>query len=81
MKTYKLHTSIKCSACVDKINNRFASIPQILFFNVDLEDIKKTVTVEVTDDFSERKVKEALKELGYYAITPKKSFLERLFGG
>jgi copper chaperone CopZ len=80
MKTYKLYTSIKCAACVEKINKRIESFPQILSFKADLEDEKKTVTVQVTDDFSERKVKEVLKELGYYAITPKKSFFEKLFG-
>lgn len=80
MKKYKLYTSVKCEVCIDKINTQFSRFPEIIDFKVDLKDPKRTLSVTVADTFSERKVKEALKEIGYYAVTPTKNFWQKLFG-
>ena len=61
----KLKTNIKCDACVAKVTPGLDEVVGKGNWNVDLTDVKRTMTIPDTIDVS--KVNEALNNVGYTA--------------
>lgn len=66
METLRFKTSLKCGGCVKAITPWLSTIPEIKSWNVNLESHEKTLTVESTEDITE-KVIENIKKAGYDA--------------
>ena len=67
MKTTKFKTNIKCAACVEKVTPHLNQSIGQGNWEVDLQDPKRTLTVNV--DVSESEINLALNKAGYKAET------------
>ncbi len=64
MKTYKFKTNIKCSGCIEKVTPFLNGEKSINSWKVNTEIAEKILTVESTENDSE-KIKIAIKKAGY----------------
>lgn len=81
MKTFYFTTSISNEAALNKVKQLFDTEPGIISFNVNLKEKNNPMEVTVDEDvITERRIKERLKTIGYYAKTYEKTFFQKLFG-